>query len=132
MDLRSKLEALLERDMKMHNAYKASNTPLLSEGLDMFTIETPAKLKTSVIAQGRPQSCCPSRNPVAGAFQNQGPYPGYGNFTGYSMGAPHGSLPPLPKPSASKAQLSFGTIFSDPTPLRLISESPLITPSRFS
>lgn len=132
MDLRSKLEALLERDMKMHNGYKASNTPLLSEGLDLFTIETPAKLKTALPAQGRPQSCCPSRNPAGGSLNNQGSYSGYGNFNGYGLAAHHPGLPPLPKPSASKAQLSFGTIFSDPTPLRLISESPLVTPSRFS
>lgn len=99
-NLRSKLEALLARDMYMNNSYRPSNTPLLSEGLEMLTIETPAKLKNLQAPLNRAQSCLPPR--------------------------PQAPSVPFPRP-----RTNFGCIFSDPTPLRLISDSPLITPSRF-
>jgi hypothetical protein len=115
MDLRSKLEALLERDLQMQNVYKSSNTPLLSEGLDMFTIETPAKLKPNPQPVQRPQSCHPSRLVYPSTMQV--PNPSSKIF--------------YPSTQLANSKVSFGTIFSDPTPLRFISESPLVTPSRF-
>lgn len=100
MDFRSRLEAMLARDICMHNSYRPSNTPLLSEGLEMLTIETPAKLKNPQIAVNRAQSCLPPR-------------------------------PQAPSVPFNRPKTNFGCIFSDPTPLRLISDSPLITPTRF-
>ena len=108
--LRSRLEALLEQDL-YKSSYPSiiSDSPLLSQ--DMFYIETPIKLKEPSKFSNVP---CP-----ASAYNTKKvvQYPSQ-SFA---------SKPPLPE----KSSKNIGFFFADPTPLSLISDSPLVTPLRF-
>lgn len=118
--IRSRLEALLEQDLLLSNKNSLiSDSPLLSQDLDFFYIETPAKLKDPSSLSTKPlhiDRACPTK-PVS-LSSAQGPQPSFA------------SKPPLPnRPTAPKS--NFGYFFADPTPLSLISDSPLVTPLRF-
>lgn len=132
--LKSRLEALLEKDM-MANYPRISESPLLTADLDMFTIDTPAKLKN--ICPALPK--CP---PLRGGSHK--PQHVYGALPSKPFQPPKvaQNKPPLPPHIAYPAprqpsQVSndntrnFGYFFSDPTPLKLVSDSPLVTPLKF-
>lgn len=108
--LRSRLEALMEQDLyKTSYPSMISDSPLLTQ--EMFYIETPIKLKE------------PSK------FSNA-PCPVPGHYTKKAAQYPSQSFaskPPLPE----KSSKNIGFFFADPTPLSLISDSPLVTPLRF-
>jgi hypothetical protein len=99
--LRARLEALLEKEMEMGNGVMNSNSPLLSQDLEMFYIETPAKLRNTV--------------PM---MQNQGR-----EVIGGEKNCEQGTR--------NTVKQQFPCVFTDPTPLRFISDSPLVTPLRF-
>ena len=123
--LRSRLEALLEKDLFSNtNNFLTSNSPMLNQDLDLFYIETPAKLKDST------PSCC--YNIPVPVNSRDNPYNKIEQQTSsFNQSNAHSSYNfsrcPLEKKTATS---NFGYFFADPTPLRFISDSPLVTPLR--
>ena len=117
--LRSRLEALLQEDLMMNNNnMMISDSPLLSQDLELFNIDTPARLKNSTPGYFQ---LLQQRKDLASSQESQ-------NFRNPSSFVPQN---PLPCYERRYANSNFGCIFSDPTPLRFISESPLVTPLKF-
>ena len=87
-----------------------SGSPLVSN--DVFNIETPAKLRERVPVP--PSSLCNSE-----ARQNS-------NFSKDTEDISSSVFP-----EKIPVKINFGYYFADPTPLRLVSESPLVTPLKF-
>ena len=110
--LRARLEALLERELEQSSILMNSNTPLLNQDLDLFYIETPAKLSNS----GPSSLTLPIPVSTDSIYQNP-------------AGFIPATAPQLPK---NTVRQQFPCIFPDPTPLRFISDSPLVTPLRFT
>jgi hypothetical protein len=110
--LRARLEALLERDLSMNvsSAGLISDSPLLSQSFEFLYTPDGAKESTQKHWGLNSQ-----------AEDIQVPQP-QGAF----------SYPVPPGFSEERRQYTnFGYFFADPTPLRLVSDSPLVTPLKF-